>query len=225
MRIADRPLCRTPFQVGRVLARCYDGDVKLSATDYAAKYAQMSEAELMDVARDFDELTESAQAALQADFAKRGIPVPEPDAPEPQAMWRELLTVGRYRDLTEAEVAKSALESAGIHAELFDDNLARMNWAVTNALGGVRLQVEVQDQKSAEEILSQGIPETIAFDNDEEFNQPSCPACGSLNISFEGRSRKAALASLYVLSLPVPTGPETWVCGDCGARWEDAEVN
>jgi hypothetical protein len=198
--------------------------VKLSATDYAAKYAEMYEAELIEVARDFNELTEKAQAALRAEFAKRGLELPEANAPEPRTLWRELVTVGRYRDLTEADVAKSALESAVIHSELFDNNLARMNWAVTNALGGVRLQVEVKDQEAAEQILSEGVPESIAFDDKQEFNQPRCSACGSLNISFEGQARKAALASLYLLSLPLPTGPKTWVCGDCGARWEDAEV-
>jgi len=184
----------------------------------------MYEAELIEVGRDFNELTEPAQTALRAEFARRGLEMPEADVAESQPLWRELVTVGRYRDLTEAEVAKCALESAGIPAELFDDNLSRMNWFVTNALGGVRLQVELQDQKAAEQILSEGVPQSIAFAEDQEFNQPRCPTCGSLNISFEGSSRKAAIASLYLLSLPVPTGDETWRCADCGNRWQGSGV-
>ena len=213
-------MCRTRDRAGSLVVRCYDVAMRMSGSDYASKYAEMYDAELINVARDLHSLTESAQAALRAEFATRALTMPESAAPEQRPVWRDLVTVGRYRDLTEAEVARSVLESAGIGAEIFDENLSRMNWALTNALGGVRLQVDVADQRTAEELLQQGVPESIAFGADEEFSQPNCPTCGSLNISFEGASRKAALASLYILSLPLPAGRERWVCSNCGSRWE-----
>jgi len=84
--------------------------------------------------------------------------------------------------------------------------------------------VDAANKQSALEVLNQPVPESIPFNANDESTQPRCPTCGSTNITFEGASRGAALASLYVLSLPLPVGAETWSCSACGARWEDGEV-
>lgn len=47
-----------------------------SSEDLAAQYARMSESELMDLARSYDGLLEVAQAALRAEFARRGLEPP-----------------------------------------------------------------------------------------------------------------------------------------------------
>ncbi|HTV15983.1 MAG TPA: hypothetical protein VME68_14780 [Acidobacteriaceae bacterium] len=132
------------------------------------------------------------------------------------------VTVRRYRDLSEAIVAKSLLESAGIAAWIRDENIARMEWQYSNLLGGVRLQVESGDQAAAEEVLGQPIPETVAFDSQKNFEQPKCPACGSIDITYEGASRGAALVSVTMLSLPLPHGGTSWRCNACAARWHDS---
>src|SRR5262249_19661618 len=46
-----------------------------------------------------------------------------------------------YRDITEAMVDRTTLESAGIKCLLYDDNLIRLDWFVSNAVGGVKLVV------------------------------------------------------------------------------------
>jgi hypothetical protein len=93
--------------------------------DLAAQYAEMSDTELMELARSYDGLLEFAQAALRAEFARRGL---EPPLVEEPAEWelRRLVTVRRYRDLAEAYVGRSMLESAGISAWVADENLVRM---------------------------------------------------------------------------------------------------
>jgi hypothetical protein len=140
---------------------------------------------------------------------------------EPAA--RELVTVRRYRDLSEALVARSLLESAGISAWIRDENVARMEWQYSNMLGGIRLQVEASDAEGAAEVLDQPIPDAIPFDSKEGFVQPRCPLCGSIDISFEGSDRGAALASLMLLSVPLPLGGESWTCAACGARWQETD--
>ena len=192
--------------------------------DLAASYAKLEEPELMELARTYDSLTDSAQSALRAEFARRGLdpPLIEEDGPEPE--FRSLVTLRRYRDLSEAIVARSLLESAGIAVHLRDENLVRLDWQVSNFIGGIRLQVDAANEQSALEVLNQPVPESIPFGANDEFTQPHCPNCASTNITFEGASRGAALASLYVLSLPLPVGAETWSCSACGARWEDGEV-
>jgi hypothetical protein len=135
----------------------------------------------------------------------------------------EFVTVRRYRDLSEAIVAKSLLESAGIPAWIRDENVARLEWQYSNLLGGLRLQVRADQESAAEEILAQPMPETIAFDAQEKFEQPKCPVCGSIDIAYEGASRKAALLSVSALAVPLPLGATSWTCHACGARWHDSE--
>ena len=190
--------------------------------ELANNYAQMNESELIELARSYDSPTESAQAVLRAEFAKRHLDPPTIDDLEtPVASGPIFITVRRYRDLSEAIVARSFLESAGIPAYLRDENLVRLEWQISNFIGGIRLQVEQANEAAAAELLNQPIPDIVPFDGDAEFAQPLCPRCGSKDIAFQGSSRGAALASLYFLSLPLPLGKETWLCNSCDARWAD----
>ena len=65
-------------------------------------------------------------------------------------MSTELVTLQRFRDVPEALLAKGKLESAGIACALADGNLVRMDWLLSNAIGGIRLQVHLQDVDSAQ---------------------------------------------------------------------------
>jgi len=60
----------------------------------------------------------------------------------------------QYRDITEAMVDKTALESAGIACFLYDDNLVRLDWFISNAIGGVKLVVAQNTAEEADRILS-----------------------------------------------------------------------
>jgi hypothetical protein len=137
--------------------------------------------------------------------------------------FRELVTIRRYRDLSEAIVARAVIESAGIFCFLKDENLVRLDWQVSNFIGGIRLQVSATDVESAEAILSEPIPEEIVIPDQPGFLQPRCPRCNSTDIAWERQGRKAALASLYLLSIPLPRGSESWTCSSCGLKWVEDE--
>jgi hypothetical protein len=192
-----------------------------SPEDLAAEYAQMSEAELMELARSYDGLLETAQAALRAEFARRGLEPPlieEPQEPE----FRRLVTVRRYRDLSEAYVGRSLLESAGIPAWVADEHLVRMNWFLSNSVGGMRLQVDEQDEADAREILEAEAPPTIPYGEEGTYVQPTCPKCGSAEVVLgDGTESGASLVALAVLSIPVPSQKAVWHCEACGAQWAD----
>ncbi len=190
--------------------------------DLTARYAEEGETELLALARRYDSLTDEAQGALRLEFARRGLEVPfAEDVEAPGSESRRLVTVARYRDLSEAIVARSLLESAGVWVSLRDENLVRLDWQISNFIGGLRLEVEAEDAAAAIELLGQPVPEGIGYDEEHVYEQPHCPVCHSLEITFEGASRGAALTSLYVMAVPLPTGRETWRCEACGARWED----
>lgn len=194
-----------------------------NSEDLAARYAQMSETELMELARSYDGLLEVAQLALRAEFARRGLEPPVVEEPE-EWEFRSLTTVRRYRDLAEAYVGRSLLESAGIPAWIADENLVRMDWFYSNAVGGMRLQVDERNEAAAREILEEPVPQTIEYGAEEAFEQPHCPKCGSTEVTLGGGTEHGrSLVSLYVLSIPVPSRKASWHCEACGAQWVASE--
>lgn len=112
-----------------------------------------------------------------------------------------LTTIRQYREQTEALIAQSVLDSAGIYSFLMDENTIRVNWAYSDVLGGIRLQVAQEDARAAEEILSQPIPESIAVEGEEDYQQPKCPQCASLKVG----TRLVGY----------------WACDTCGSLWID----
>ncbi|HUL34684.1 MAG TPA: DUF2007 domain-containing protein [Candidatus Eisenbacteria bacterium] len=61
----------------------------------------------------------------------------------------------RYRDMPAAFVEKSVLENAGIPCFLQDDNVIRMDWLWSNAMGGIKLLVRQRDWEEAERLLAE----------------------------------------------------------------------
>ena len=186
----------------------------------------MSETELMDAARAYDGLQPEAQFLLREEFGRRSL---EPPLIE-EKLWQlpsfqNLVTVATYRDLSEAIVARAALESADIPCFLQDENMIRMDWGYSNFLGGLRLQAPVPDVARAHEVLSAPRPESIDFDDEPGFDQPICPKCGSDDIDLQKPSR-AALPLLYFFGIPIPSrskhpGKEVWHCLTCSCTWLD----
>jgi hypothetical protein len=191
--------------------------------DLAAQYSQMSETELMELARSYDGLLETAQGALRAEFARRGLEPPLMEELD-ELEFRRLVTVRRYRDLMEAFLGRSLLESAGIQSWIADENLVRMDWFYSNMVGGMRLQVDERDEAAAREILEEEAPRTINYGKEEVFVQPTCPKCGSVEVTLgDGTESGRSLVALAVLAIPVPPREAAWHCEACGAQWADAE--
>lgn len=200
--------------------------LELTSDWFRERYREMTEAELMDYARKYDQLTELAQSALRDEFESRELEPPLVEEDSEELHQRELVTVAKYRDMPEALVARSVLEAESIECFLADENTVRMDWLWSNLIGGMRLQVDVEDAERAREVLSQPMPETIAFDEDQNFDQPLCPACGSLRVISDDADRKVLAMSLLV-SVPLPHKRPTenkLRCQDCGLRWEDNAV-
>jgi hypothetical protein len=194
-----------------------------SPEDLAAQYAQMSETELMELARSYDGLLEVAQEALRAEFARRRLEPPLVEEPE-EWEFRRLKTVRRYRDLAEAYAGRSLLESAGIPTWIADEHLVRMDWFYSNLIGGMRLQVDESNEMAAREILEERAPDTITYDEEKVYVQPTCPKCGSAEVSLgDGTERGRSLLALYVLAIPVPPRKAIWHCCTCGEGWAESD--
>jgi Putative prokaryotic signal transducing protein len=193
------------------------------------RYAQMEDGELEMVAVDFLSLTEPAKGALRSEMAKRELTPPDEIAADhakeiAESEARKPVMIRRYRDLPDATIAKSVLESAGIDCLLADDNLVRLDWFYSNLIGGIKLLVPEKDVEAATNLLDEGSPDKFSVEGVGEYEQPSCPQCRSMDISFDGLNRRASYAS--VLIIPIPIIDRGWKCHACGHAWiDDASVS
>lgn len=122
-------------------------------------------------------------------------------------------TVDRFFHPTEAHIAAGKLESEGIPVFLLGINHASANWLLTNALGGVRLQVPANKADEARDLLAQ-----IAESSSEgEFE---CPDCGGSDTTAMSNSRKVAFLAVHLFSIPLPWRSNRRHCQSCGAEWE-----
>lgn len=187
----------------------------------AGVYSAMSDEELGQVAASGDELSDAAREALQAEVAKRGLKIEiAPPHGEDVFELNETVTLRQFRDLPEALLAKGSLESTGIQAYLVDDNMIRLDWFYSNLLGGIKLKVCAQDAEAAREILSQPIPEILDVEGVGTFEQPKCPRCQSLEVSWNELNEGFSYTAAFV-GVPIPVHRKGWICHSCGNNWEE----
>jgi len=187
----------------------------------AAVYSTKSDEELGQIAASGDELSIPGEEALRAEIARRGLQItiaapPGFDVPE----LNETVTLRQFRDLPEALLAKGSLESAGIQAYLVDDNMIRMDWFISNLLGGIKLKVRVEDAEAAHEILNLPIPPMVDVEGVGEYEQPKCPRCQSLDVGYQELDKVLAYGSAFC-GVPIPVTRKNWTCHDCGNEWEE----
>jgi VIT1/CCC1 family predicted Fe2+/Mn2+ transporter len=186
-----------------------------------AVYSGMSDGELEKVAATAYELSEVAHQALEQEISRRRVSIAIAESPGIDVYeLNETVTLRKFRDLPEALLAKGSLESAGIEAYLVDDNMVRMDWFYSNLLGGIKLKVRTEDVDAANEILSQPIPEAIEVEGVGSYEQPTCPNCQSLDVSYRQLNKLVSYGSLY-LGVPIPLQSKAWTCQTCGSNWED----
>jgi hypothetical protein len=191
----------------------------------AQLYAGMSDIELKDLADEAWSLTETGKETLRAELARRGLEF-KLDTTAPAALelrLRNLVALRQFRDLPGALLAKGFLESAGVESFLIDETTIRMDWLWSNLLGGVKLCVNQEDADAAAQILSQEIPEKFSVDGAEDFEQPRCPQCKSLDISFEDSDKRVAYAGMLFVGFPIPLQRRRWRCQSCGYIWQPTD--
>jgi hypothetical protein len=193
----------------------------------AANYAGMTDGELRQLASNSASLTELAWDALEDELDRRHLEFSDEESPEPaqsqRLEMRELVTIRQFRDLPEALLAKGSLESAGIECFLADENLVRLDWFISNFIGGIKLNVRAADAEDAQKLLDEPILEGIYVQGVGLYEQPRCPKCQSLDVNFQELDRPIAYMSAF-LRVPLPVQRPAWHCHACDAEWEDDET-
>jgi Putative prokaryotic signal transducing protein len=191
----------------------------------AANYAGMTDGELQRLAYHAESLTEVAWDALEDELDRRNLDFSEGEGSEETRLrqklaMQKLVTIRQFRDLPEALLAKGSLESAGIECFLADENLVRLDWFISNFIGGIKLNVRPADEAVARKLLDQPILEGIYVHGVGLYEQPRCPRCQSLDVNFQELDRPIAYMSAF-LRVPIPMQRPAWRCHSCDAEWED----
>ena len=74
-------------------------------------------------------------------------------------------TVATFLNEQEAHLLRIRLEGFGIFAVVHDANFAAVMPALTNAIGGIRVQVSYEDIEKAREALQEEIPPETTSDS------------------------------------------------------------
>jgi len=134
---------------------------------------------------------------------------------------RRFIVLRRFRDMPDAFLFSSMLDSTDIECYLADENTIRMDWFWSDFLGGIKACVRRADSDAVSSLLEQGIPEKFDVDGVGEYQQPRCAMCQSLEISFQGLNK----AVDYVNALmggPWPLHRSLWECDACGHQWPES---
>jgi hypothetical protein len=193
------------------------------ATEYlqlSKRYSAMYDEELLQLAGEFNDLTDVAQQALRDELRLRKLDIPQP-GPSPENerdaaddAIKYAAVVGRDMDIApngdallkgfssseEAAIFYWALEIAGIRSRLITTEMLTV---------GPQLQVAAQDVARAQQVLAQPISAEVMeqYESAKEtgdFQSPDCPRCGTPDPLLESAD-------------PV----NEWFCESCGHQWKD----
>ena len=123
-----------------------------------------------------------------------------------------MITVATFTKPEEAHLFSMNLESAGIESFIQDGNFIQVDMLLSNALGGVRVQVAEEDVPATREYL-------VATNNSviKAAAPPIiCPACGSSKT----RLKSPGFSIIAILTLGFYFGKRKVVCEDCGNQFE-----
>ena len=135
-------------------------------------------------------------------------------------MEEEFRLLKTFQNPLDANLTKGLLESNGIEAFIFDENIAYVNPVLTTAIGGVKLLVSSKDYEKAAALLSE-VDEDI---NKEEL-KIKCPVCGSLHIKILNTPNWIAfLIMLFSFASTPNTGnTKRYKCKNCNNEWANSE--
>lgn len=187
----------------------------------------MTEGELRKLADEANDLSELARETLLTELRGRGLEVElRASAPGPR-LGPPPIILRKFCYWLDALVAKSILDSADIECYLIDENIVRMDWFYSNAVGGIKLIVRPGDRDDAAALLDQDYLEEFYVEGVGLYKQPRCPNCGSFSVCYQPLMKRLAYASFFFFPLlfwvALFAKHVAWMCRSCRHAWEDTE--
>jgi len=201
----------------------------------AEHYRQMTDGELLDLARQRSALTDAAQQALAQEISSRKLtipseeppPLPEPppdvpdDTDDPYAKERELIEIATLWSLRDAMRLQYLLDVAGIPFYLGPQKATRVDQA-TNFAGGVAVRIMRVGWPWAWQAMQNYFPKDEPPEEKVDWErfkvEVHCPRCRSTDVIFEQLTRQLKGAD------GKPSSKFKWRCDSCGNEWQDDGV-
>jgi hypothetical protein len=87
----------------------------------------------------------------------------------------KFVTIASFSEVPKAEIARNILAEGGVKSYLSDSELVAMDWLIANAIGGVKVQVAIEDAERALQVLAEAkeMQSNLVGDNisDEELTR------------------------------------------------------
>ncbi len=197
-------------------------------------YRQLSDDELVGLARQTSKLTDGAQQALAQEIANRRLKIPPeepavPPSPEPEpesaedgesayAEERELVDICTVWSFADALKLQRLLDSAGIPFYMGTEKARSVEAVTSNFADGLSVQIMQVGVPWARQALQQYFPADEPADekSDESDNLAiHCPKCHSTEVVFEDLDPGPENSERN------PVAKFKWTCDSCGHEWED----
>ena len=130
------------------------------------------------------------------------------------------IAVASFSQPVEAHLARTKLESEGIPCVVGDENLVRVDWLLSNAVGGVKLMVPVGELERARAALRPR-PRLVVVSNNVPEGEMICPRCHSDDVYYSRFNRRIAGFFILLVGFLIPWRDRRWACTQCGYEWKE----
>jgi DNA-directed RNA polymerase subunit M/transcription elongation factor TFIIS len=191
-------------------------------------YRRMTVDELMDLARNFSSLSNTAKPLVQQELRVRGLKMPsqaeltppsEPASDDPYDEDRELVTLCGVWSLADAKQLEYLLNRSDIPFFMGAENATKADTVTSSFSAGVDVKVMRVGVLWAQQALQYYEPEDEPKISEEAEVElvVQCPKCGSEEVVFGDETTTPEAAN-------GPRSNYQWSCDSCGHRWIDDGV-
>ncbi len=133
-----------------------------------------------------------------------------------------LTTVATFTNPIEAHIVRGRLECEDVLAFVSHEHHIWAKWSISQALGGVKIQVASSNTQEALDIIADirsGKYSDILEGPEIAERDYSCPKCKSSSIISVSWPWKLSLISSFLFFLPLPYTTKLVKCEECGFAW------
>lgn len=130
-----------------------------------------------------------------------------------------------YENALEANRDKQILAENGINSFIANEQLIQSDWLLSQAVGGIQLQVFEENLERAKQILKEFKEnEQFSLEVEHTINNPEfpfvCPKCGSNHIYQDEKPGGAFGLSWLILGFPIKIPKNLYHCYYCGNEFK-----
>ena len=139
-----------------------------------------------------------------------------------RVQFQMLITAATYTNPIEAHIVRGRLECEGIVAFVSHEHHIWAKWSLSQALGGVKVQVASSNMERASSVISDinsGKFIESVMESGLEEDHINCHRCQSNQVSSLSWPWKLSLVSLFFLLIPLPYTTKLVKCDACKFTW------